>query len=102
MLGKLLTAFWADESGVITAEYLMLGTILAAGTTSGLVAMRDSVVNEYKDFGQSVRDIRQAHMVPALKANHAAMPAAYAPEQKTGYGYELPAGAAPVYTFTAP
>jgi hypothetical protein len=101
MFGKLLTTFWADECGaVIASEYLMLGTIVAAGTTSGLVAMRDSVVNEYKDFGQSVRDIRMAHMPATLKANHAAPTPA--PTAFAGYGYEPPVQAVPTYSFNAP
>jgi hypothetical protein len=67
MFGNLLAKFWADEfGGVIATEYLMLGTIVAAGSSTGLVAMRDSMVNEYKEFGQSVRDIREAHTSPIL------------------------------------
>lgn len=68
MLRDLLTHLWEDESGaVIAAEYLMIGTIVTAGTATGMVAMRDAMVSEFEEFGQSVRDVRKAYTPPALK-----------------------------------
>ena len=65
MFQRLIARFWADEAGaVIATEYLMLGSIVAAGSASGLVAMRDAMVNEYQEFGDSVKEIRQAYRVP--------------------------------------
>lgn len=63
MTVNLLKKFWADEEGgVLATEYLMLGTIVAVGGTSGLVAMRDSMNSEFKEFGESVHEVRQANM----------------------------------------
>jgi Flp pilus assembly pilin Flp len=100
MFRKLIAQFWADESGaVIAAEYLMLGTIVAAGTTSGLVAMRDAVVSEYKDFGQSVRDLRHAHGVPMSQAKPTPTAVPYVPH-RVGQPYEATLN--PSYTFATP
>jgi Flp pilus assembly pilin Flp len=74
MLTTLLARLWNDESGaVIATEYLMLGSIVALGGASGMVAMRDSVVDEYKELGQGVRNIRQAYTAPGLKSGSAAV-----------------------------
>jgi len=69
MFKSLITRFWADEAGaVIATEYLMLGSIVAAGSTTGLVSMRDAVVSEYQEFGDSVKDIRKAYGVNLPKS----------------------------------
>jgi hypothetical protein len=71
MFKNLIVSLWNDESGaVIATEYLMLGSIVAAGATSGMVAMRDSVVDEYKEFGNSIHDVRQAY-APQVKGARA-------------------------------
>lgn len=63
MTVNLLKKFWADEEGgVLATEYLMLGTIVAVGGTTGLVAMRDSMNSEFKEFGNSVHEVREANM----------------------------------------
>jgi len=74
MLANLLARLWNDEAGaVIATEYLMLGSIVALGGASGMVAMRDSVIDEYKELGQGVRNIRQAYTVPGVKSGSAAV-----------------------------
>lgn len=60
MSGKLIARLWNDEAGaVIAAEYLLLGSVVAVGSVSGLTAVRDSMVDEYKEYGQSIRDVRR-------------------------------------------
>jgi hypothetical protein len=89
MFGQLAARRWADECGaVIAAEYLMLGTIVTAGSATGLVAVRDAMVSECEDFGQSVRDIRKAYTPAALQRKPAASQAApvYAPLMSDGLG----------------
>lgn len=59
---NLFRKLWKDEDGaVIAAEYLMLGSIVAAGSATGLAAMRDAMISEYKDFGRSVGEVRRAY-----------------------------------------
>jgi hypothetical protein len=58
---SLLTRLWSDDTGsVIATEYLMLGSIVSLGGIGGLVAMRDSMNDGYREFGESVREIRPA------------------------------------------
>lgn len=77
MLCNLFARLWTDDAGaVIATEYLMLGSLVAAGSATGMVAMRDSVIDEYKELGQSVRDIRQQHGVPAARLAAASRTAA--------------------------
>lgn len=65
MIVHLLKKFWADEyGGVIAAEYLMLGTLVAVGGASGLVTMRDSMNAECQEFGNTVREVRQQNTPP--------------------------------------
>ncbi len=72
MLRKLFAQLWKDESGsVIATEYLMLGSIVALGSASGMGAMRDAMVDEYKEYGQSVRELRQSYSTPTLKGGNA-------------------------------
>ena len=71
MLWNLFAQLWQDEAGgVLATEYLMLGSIVAAGGTAGLVQMRDSMNDECKEFGQSVRQLQESYMPkPAGAAN---------------------------------
>lgn len=73
MLWKLFVRLWEDESGAIVAtEYLMLGSIVAMGAASGMAAMRDSIVDEYKEFGQSTRELRQSYAIPIQQSGNGA------------------------------
>jgi Flp pilus assembly pilin Flp len=73
MFANLLKKLWADECGaVIATEYLMLGSIVAVGGTTGLVAMRDAMTSEYQEFGTSVREVRQANTPAGLTPKKAA------------------------------
>jgi Flp pilus assembly pilin Flp len=65
MLRNTLVQLWNDESGaVIATEYLMLGSVVALGTAAGMAEVRDSVIDEYKDMGQSIRETRQGYSIP--------------------------------------
>lgn len=73
MLRNLFVQLWEDESGAIVAtEYLMLGSIVAMGAASGMAAMRDSMVEEYKEFGQSTRELRQSYSIPVQQSGNGA------------------------------
>jgi hypothetical protein len=69
MFLDLIAKFWNDEAGsVIATEYLMLGSIVVMGSASGLASMRDTMNDEYKEYGNSVREVRQAYSVPVRKS----------------------------------
>jgi hypothetical protein len=64
-----LTRLWDDDRGsVIASEYLALGSIVALGSITGLAALRDATIDEMREYGQSVRAIRQHHSVQSYKA----------------------------------
>jgi Flp pilus assembly pilin Flp len=72
MLRNLFVRLWKDESGaVIATEYLMLGSIVALGSAAGMAEMRDSVIDEYKELGQSIRGTRQSYSAPAHRGGAA-------------------------------
>lgn len=68
MFVNLLRTLWSDESGaVLSTEYIMLGSIVAAGGSTGMVALRDSMTDECKDFGASIGELRRSHMPKVAK-----------------------------------
>jgi Flp pilus assembly pilin Flp len=114
MLKSLLVQLWNDESGVIATEYLMLSSIVAVGSAAGLAAMRDSVAEEYKEFGNEMREARQSFTKPTHRNATGAVPGSVAatPGAAIPPGYAVPPGytlvpaagnapvQAPVYTPT--
>lgn len=71
-LNTLASKLWRDDAGaVLTAEYLTLGTVVVLGGVSGLASMSDSVNNEMREFGHSVRQMRQTYSVPGVSAGGA-------------------------------
>lgn len=68
MLG-LLSRFWSDDAGAVVAgEYLMVGSIVVVGGGVGLVSMRDSVAEEMKEYGRSLRAVRESNTPKRAKA----------------------------------
>ncbi len=66
MLKRTLLKLWQCDGGsVLSTEYMLLGSVAALGSVTGLVAMRDATVNEMKEMGSTVREIRQ-HYMPKL------------------------------------
>jgi len=65
-----LNKLWADDCGaVIATEYLMLGTVVGLGGATGLASMRDAMNDEYKEYGTTIRDVRQQYSVPAASGS---------------------------------
>ena len=72
MLRSLFVQLWNDESGAVVAtEYLMLGSIVALGSAAGMAEIRDSMIDEYKDLGQSIRETRQSYSIPGQRGGAA-------------------------------
>lgn len=61
-ISEMAQRLWADDCGaVICTEYLMLGTILVMGVGAGLVAVRNSINNEFQILGNSIGNMRKAY-----------------------------------------
>lgn len=100
---NLLAKLWADEAGaVIATEYLMLGSIVAAGGATGLASMRDAMVSEYQEFGQSVREIRQAYTPQLRKAKPQRLSSTDMPLVADGFDDDRPVYYPRVYAGHAP
>jgi len=86
MLWDLCVRLWNDEAGaVIATEYLMLGSVVALGSASGMAAMRDAVNDEYKDMGQSVHEARQAYAIPAANGPKSSKAGSNLTDASTGF-----------------
>jgi hypothetical protein len=102
MLRNLFAELWGDEAGsVIAAEYLLLGSIVGIGGTTGLVAMRDAMTGEYKEFGDSVRSIRQEYSYRGLHSPNASVGGS-AVTDAPGHAQAVPSAQAAGVTFAAP
>jgi len=69
----MLNKFWMDEKGVIlSAEIVMLGTILVLGMIVGLVEVQSAVVAEMSDLGDAIGNMDQSYQtagIVSLKQN---------------------------------
>jgi hypothetical protein len=58
----MLRRLWADEAGfVISAELVLISTILVIGLIVGMVSLRNQVVEELVDVGQAVGNLSQSY-----------------------------------------
>ncbi len=69
----MLRKLWNDEAGaVLSAELVMVATILVIGMTVGLSAVRNSVVTELADLGQAISEIDQSYTYSSVTGHHSA------------------------------
>lgn len=58
----MLTRLWADDAGfVISAELILIATVLVIGLLVGLVTIRDDVVNELADVADAIAEVNQSY-----------------------------------------
>ena len=59
---KMLRKVWADESGfVVSAELVLVSTLLGVGMIAGLTSLRNQVAQELTDVGQAIGSISQSY-----------------------------------------
>jgi hypothetical protein len=59
----MIKALWNDEAGVIlSAELVLVGTILVVGMIVGLVELQCSVVDELNDLGEAIGSVNQSYI----------------------------------------
>ena len=57
----MLKQLWKDEAGaILSAEIVLVGTILVVGMVSGLSSLRDAVVTELADVGGAIGWVDQS------------------------------------------
>jgi Flp pilus assembly pilin Flp len=53
---------WNDEAGfIVSAELVLVATILVIGMITGLTSVRDAVITELADVGQAISTINQSY-----------------------------------------
>jgi hypothetical protein len=59
---KLHRELWADEAGVIiSAELVLVATILVIGMIVGMTSLRNQIVEELVDVGQAIGSLSQSY-----------------------------------------
>lgn len=69
---KLINRFWNETDGaIVSAEIMLVATILVLGVIVGLKSVRDSVVTELADVAQAIANVDQSFCYSAV-TGHAA------------------------------
>ncbi|MBS0265050.1 MAG: hypothetical protein JSS02_24175 [Planctomycetes bacterium] len=59
----MLKKLWMDESGfIVSAELVLVATILVIGMIVGLATVRDAIVTELADVGQAIANVNQSYI----------------------------------------
>lgn len=59
---RLFSALWKDDAGfIISAELVLVATILVIGLIVGLTCVRNQVVQELVDVGQAIGSLSQSY-----------------------------------------
>jgi Flp pilus assembly pilin Flp len=67
----MMKRLWNDEVGaVVSAELVLVLTILVIGMIVGLAAVRDAVVTELADVAQAIANIDQTYSYPSIAGHH--------------------------------
>jgi hypothetical protein len=62
---RMLNRLWQDETAsVMSAELVLLTTILVIGLIVAAKSFRDSAVTEWADYAQAIADLDQSYNIP--------------------------------------
>ncbi len=66
---RLLRSIWQDEAGfIISAELVLVATILVIGLIVGMVSLRNQVVQELVDVGQAIGSLSQSYAFAGVES----------------------------------
>ncbi len=69
---KIASRLWSEEVGaVVSAEIMLVATILVLGVIVGLKSVRDSVVTELADVAQAISNVSQSYTYSGTQGHHA-------------------------------
>lgn len=69
----MLKKLWNDEAGaVVSAEIMLVATILVIGMVVGLKSVRDAVLTELADVGQAISQVDQSYSYSGVDGHAAA------------------------------
>lgn len=62
---EILRALWKDDSGaVMSAEAVLLGSVVLTGATVGLSTLNESINQELTDLSRAIRSLDQSFVLP--------------------------------------
>ncbi len=68
----MIQKLWNDETGaVLSAEIILVLTILICGLVIGWTAVRDAITTELADVGQAVGSLNQSYSFSGVTGHHA-------------------------------
>jgi hypothetical protein len=68
----MMKKLWNDEVGaLVSAEIVLVATILVIGVVTGLAAVRDAVVTELGDVASAIGSVDQTYSVGGTTGHHA-------------------------------
>ena len=69
----MMKKLWNDEVGaIVSAELVLVLTILVIGMIAGLASLRDAVVSELADVAQAIANVNQSYSYGGITAHCAA------------------------------
>jgi len=69
---KLFARLWKEEAGaIVSAEIMLIASILVIGMIVGLKSLRDSVVTELADVAQALANVDQSYSYSGTAGHHA-------------------------------
>jgi hypothetical protein len=62
LMNALCTRLWNEQDGfIVSAELLMIATLLVIGLVAGWSSVRDSIVTELADLAQAIANLNQSY-----------------------------------------
>ncbi len=75
---KVLMQLWRDDSGfIVSAELVLVATILVIGMIVGLATLRDQVVQELGDVGAAISQIVQSYSWSGITGHTSSVAGSY-------------------------
>jgi hypothetical protein len=69
---NVVSRLWSEQDGaIVSAEIMLVATILVIGVIVGLKSVRDSVVTELADVAQAIANVDQSYSYSATSGHHA-------------------------------
>lgn len=68
---KMTSRLWNEEAGaILSAELMLVASVLVIGVIAGLTSLRDSVVSELADVAQALANINQSYSYSGVSGHH--------------------------------
>ena len=68
---KTFARLWKEEAGaILSAEVMMVASILVIGVIAGLSSLRDAVVSELADVAQALANVNQTYSFGGVAGHH--------------------------------